>query len=67
VWLVFLFVFNFRAKPIFLTSYFVLIYCLFLTIAGQEKEAQAWGDYSFFIILIGVIKYLLEFKKEQIN
>lgn len=67
VFILTLFVFNLNSKFILITFFSLLLYCLILILIGQTKEAQVWGDYSFPVLIIALIKYYLENRKEIVS
>ena len=64
VWLIAVFVLKFDSKITLISFFTVLLYCLILILLGQEREAQVWGNWSFPILIITLMKYYWENRKE---
>lgn len=64
IWLMAVFVLGLSSRTMLLSFFIVLLYCLILLLLGQDKEAQAWGDWSFPILVVTLMKYYWENRKE---
>ena len=63
IWLAGVFIFNLNSKTMILSFFTILFYSLILLLLGQNKEAQGWGDWSFPVLVIALIKYFVENRK----
>lgn len=64
VWLLAVFTLNLSSKTMLFSFFTLLFYCLILLLLGQNREVQAWGDYAFPILILTLVKYYWENRKE---
>lgn len=64
IWFLAFIVFNFNSKITIFSFFTVLLYSLILFLVNRENEAQDWGTYSFPILVLGLVKFFLEQRKE---
>lgn len=67
VWLVAVLIFNLSSKFLIYSMFVLFMYCMVLLLMNFEPEAQKWGDFTFFILIIALLKFYLENRKVIIN
>lgn len=65
IWVLAVFSLNLNSRTMVLTFFVLLFYCLILLLLNEEKEAQAWGDWSFPVLVITLTKFYWENRKEM--